>query len=269
MLHTDLGCIAPKGAAVMKNHVGFLSLQGVFVLKTIGLTDDKASVEKIDTKIANLIPQDEGAIAIYNDSQLQITFPGTTQRFRFYEELSAWTKDYSTKFNFTNLYNIDAELYALAPNVLYIFDKTVFQDDDYVYTNYWETKYFNFGQPYHKKKLKELQILTAPKNDIMSCTIYVSADETDVITPDSEGAVIENNQVVWKVVTEDNFKVYGGAQFDDKWILGESAFGSTNFAVNKLRLTGKCLRTKIKLSNTDPKENHFIGFSYIFKAKKP
>jgi hypothetical protein len=165
------------------------------------------------------------------------------------------------------MYNIDGSIYSLAPNVLYVFDKTVFQDDDYVYTNSWETKFFNFGQPYHKKKLKELQVLTAPNNDVMNCIIYVSADADDVVTPESSYAVVENGVVVWKVESENNFKVDGGMQFDDKWILGESAFGANEFAVNKLRLTGKCLRTKIRLSNTEAKENILLVSLMCSKRK--
>jgi hypothetical protein len=269
MLHTDLGCVSPYGAAVMKNHIGFVSLQGIYVIKTMGLTDDKASVEKIDIKIANIIPKDQDAIVVYNDGQLQVTFPTQKQRFRFYEELGAWTKDYSDKFGFTGMWNIDGEIYGQSENTLYRFSSNVYKDDDYVYENYWESKYLNFGQPYHKKKLKELQILSAPNDDSMTCTIYVYADEEAVINPDESYASVVDGAVVWVVSEDPNFNVAGGTTFDDKWVLGESVLGHSKFAVNKLSLTGKCLRTRIRVVNNEPKENHFMGFAYVFKIKKP
>jgi hypothetical protein len=52
-------------------------------------------------------------------------------------------------------------------------------------------------------------------------------------------------------------------------ILGDSVLGSQKYAKEVLKLTGKCLRTRIRVSNNEPKENHFIGFSFIFKVKKP
>jgi hypothetical protein len=70
MLHTDLGCISPYGAAVMKNGVGFLSMQGVYSLKTMALTDDKATVEKLDIKIDNIVPKDTNALVLFDDGQL-------------------------------------------------------------------------------------------------------------------------------------------------------------------------------------------------------
>jgi hypothetical protein len=102
----------------------------------------------------------------------------------------------------------------------------------------------------------------------MTCTVYVYADEEAVITPDDSYASIVDGAVVWTTVVEPNYHVSGGSTFDEKWILGDSVLGRNVFAVNKLRLTGKCLRTRIRVSNNEPKENHFMGFAYIFKVKK-
>jgi hypothetical protein len=240
----------------------------VYALKTIGLTDDKATVEKLDIKIANLVPRDVNAIVLYTDDQLHVTFPSRKQRFRFYAELGAWTKDFSDFFSFYRMYNIDGDIYGLNGDGLFLFDKEVYEDYTYTYDNYFETKYLNFGQPYHQKKLKEVQILTNPKDEEMTCTVYVYADEEAVITPDESYASIVDGAVVWNTVIEPNFHVAGGSTFDQKWILGDSVLGKNVFAVNKLRLTGKCLRTRIRVSSDEPKENHFMGFAYVFKVKK-
>jgi hypothetical protein len=140
MLHTDLGCISPYGAAVMKNGIGFLSMQGIYSLKTMALTDDKATVEKLDIKIDNIVPKDTDTLVLFDDGQLQITFPSRKTRLRYYYELGSWTKDYSDKFDLAYVQNIDGDVFALGSSALYVFDSSVFNDDDYNYENHWESK---------------------------------------------------------------------------------------------------------------------------------
>lgn len=269
MLHTDLGCISPKGAAVMKNHVAFLSHQGIYVLKTSSTTDDKATVEKIDSRIANLVHLDTDALALFHDGQFQLTFPSRNMRLRFYQELGAWTRDTSDKFNFTGMWSIDGTIYAQSGNMVYQFDPSVYTDDYTIYTNSFESKAFSLSQPYHRKKLKELHLLAAPKGQYMKSSIQVFADE--VIVEGGENAYASVNsagEVVWNVELEPNLTGPSTTTFGD-WRLGQSPFGESDYVKKEFHLTGKCLRTKVKLINEEPKENHIIGFAYVFKAKKP
>lgn len=269
MLHTDIGCVSPNGATVMRNHIGFVSLQGIHALKTLGLTDDKATVEKLDIKIDNIVPKDENALVIFNDNQLQVTYPTSGTRLRFYSELGAWTKDYSTKFSFSGMWNLDGEIYGQRDGALSVFDPEVYTDEEYNYANYFETKNFSFGQPYHSKKLKELQVLTNPNNQRMVATVVVYADDAKVLgVEDSYASVDENGNVIWNVAFESNFVTEEGTTLGE-WILGESPFGETTYALKKLKLTGKCKRTRLRFYNEQPNENHFIGFAYMFKIKKP
>jgi hypothetical protein len=269
MLHTDIGCIAPFGAAVTRNSIGFVSSNGIYALKTMGLTDDKATVEKIDTKITNSVPPSSNAIVLYQNNQLHVTYPDTKQRFRFYTDTGAWTKDYSDKFNFTNMYNIDEVIYCLAPGSLYQFDPTVYDDDGYIYTNVWESKYIHFGQPYHNKKLKEVHVMMAPNNDEINSSVYIYADENAVISPVDTGASVVDGVVVWNVTETPNIHADSGAFFDDNFTLGHSIFGSNKFTMQRLKLTGNCKRTRVRVTNTEAKENQFIGFAYIFKVRRP
>jgi hypothetical protein len=268
MLHTDIGCIAPFGAAVTRNSIGFVSSNGIYALKTMGLTDDKATVEKIDIKIANVIPSSSNAIVLYQNNQLHVTYPDTKQRFRFYTDTGAWTKDYSDKFNFTNMYNIDEDIYCLAPGALYEFDPTVYDDDGYVYTNLWESRYIHFGQPYHNKKLKEVHVMMAPDDSEINSSVYIYADEEAVITPVDGSASVVDGAVVWTLTETDNIHADASATFDDV-ILGTSILGNSKFAMQRLKLTGNCKRTRIKVTNTEAGKNQFIGFAYIFKVRRP
>lgn len=268
MLHTDIGCISSKGAAVMKNHVAFLGLQGIYVLKTSSTTDDKATVEKIDTKIANIVPLDTNAIALFQDGQYQIVFPSRNLRLRYYQDLGAWTKDESEKFNFTNMWLMDGEIYAQSGNMVYKFDDDVYDDDHFEYINSFETKGFNLSQPYHPKKLKEFQVLVAPKGQTMNATLQVFTDEVAITGIDNAHAEIIGNDVVWKVEFEPNLTVASGTSLGE-WKLGESAFGGLDYTLKKFRLAGKCLRTHVVFASSEPKENHVVGFAYIFKTRKP
>jgi hypothetical protein len=269
MLHTDLGCISSKGAAVMKNHVAFLSMQGIYVLKTSSTTDDKATVEKIDGKIANTVPLDTNALALFHDGQFQIVFPSQKMRLRFYQEIGAWTRDYSEKFNFTNTWSIDGTIYAQSSEMVYVFDPSLYTDDHIVYTNYFESKSFSLSQPYHKKKLKEFQLLVAPKGQTMKSAVQIFADDVAVAGVENGYASVNSQgEVVWNVDFEPNLNIPSGTSFGD-WKLGESPFGASEYAKKEFRLTGKCLRTRVKLVNDEPKENHVIGFAYVFKTKQP
>jgi hypothetical protein len=268
MLHTDLGCISSKGAAVMKNHVAFLSMQGIYILKTSSTTDDKAMVEKIDNKVANIVALDPNAVALFDDGQFQIIFPSTKTRLRYYQDLDAWTKDTSDKFSFTNMWNIDGTIHAQLDNMVYQFDPSIYTDDHTAYVNSFESKAFGLSQPYHDKKLKELQILLAPKGQAMSSTVQVYADENAITGSDDGHAVIEDGEVKWVVDYDPNLDIAPGTTFGD-WSLGESGFGAANYAKKSFKLAGKCIRTRVKFTNTEPKENHVIGFAYVFKVKKP
>ena len=270
ILHTDIGCISPFGAAVTKNDVMFLSMQGVYAIRTVSYTDDKATVVKLDTKVANIVPLDTKAIAMFDNDQFQITFPSNQTRLRYYQELGAWTKDYSTNFTFTNMYIFDGHVYGLSGGNLYKFDDTSYTDDTYTYTNSFESKAFGLSQPYHQKKLKELQILLAPKGQTFNSSVQIYADEVIV-----EGGTVSypsvdatTREVIWNEEWNPNLYVSAGTTFGD-WSLGESAFGGANYAVKKFRIAGKCLRTKVVFINNMANENHVIGFAYIFKVRKP
>lgn len=274
MLHTDLGCISPKGAVTMTNNVAFLSQQGIYTLTiptyTQSTTDDKANVNKIDLKIRNIVPLDKNAIAIFDNNQLQMTFPGSKMRLRYYLDYNSWAKDESDKFDFANMWNFNGDIHAQSGNMVYHFDKEVYTDDHENFINSFESKNFTFNQPYHEKKLKEFQILVAPKGQEMTSTVQVYADSAIVMGDEEQGyaTVNENDEVEWKLTFEPNLDVPSSTTFGD-WKLGTSPFGETDYAKKEFRIAGKCLRTRVKFSNTEAKENHVVGFSYIFKVKRP
>lgn len=236
-INSGIGCIAPASAKIMKNYVTFLSKEGIHVLKTIGYSDNKANVEKIDVNINNLVSIHDDACAVIHDNQYHILFPRDNKRLRFYIDWGIWTKDESTKLDFDRFYEFDGVLLGQSSttgNVLK-FDDSVYTDDGLAYTDEIEFSYMDFGKPYHEKKLKELQMLYAP----------TSKDANVSVTMYTDTATISNLNV-------------DGTDLDEN--------GNT---VRKLRTSGKCRSVKLKAEHSIAEEHWLLGIGFVFKSKKP
>src|SRR5690606_8945149 len=119
---------------------------------------DKANVEKIDLPVSNLIPLDTDAVGVVHGNYYRIIFPSRNIGFRYNYEHNVWMMDESEKFDITQFYIYDTFLYALMKNGRVVeFRDDVYSDEDYVFPIRIESKRFDFGEPYHPKKLKELQ----------------------------------------------------------------------------------------------------------------
>jgi hypothetical protein len=271
MLNTSIGCIAPQSAKVMGNVISFLSKEGVHILKAIGYTEDRLNVEKIDKNIENNVLLHEDACGIVYDSQYHILFPQEKKRYRYYyEQKGVWTKDDSEKFDFARFYEYEGNLFSQSASTgeVFRFDDMVWTDAGFIYKDRIETKYFDFGQPYNPKKLKELQLLMAHHNAKVNVNVYVYADVALVLDPDESYASVDvNGNVIWTVQSNPNLVLDAGTTFG-AWELGSSAFGNIGSQVHKLRVAGKCRRTKIVMEHQEATPNQWLGLGYIFKLKK-
>lgn len=270
VLNTKIGCIAPLSTAIVDNYVFFLSYEGVYLLKSLVISNDMANVQKIDINVSNIIPQDINACACSFENQYQIVFPSTKQRFRYYYLYGTWTKDESDKLDLAQLSVYDSELYTLGNDgAVYRFDDSVYDDDGYIYEDYFETKGYDFGMPYNPKKLKELQVLVAHFNETANLKVEAYADDAIVLTTDQSYASIDSNgNVIWNTVDNPNLVVDAGTIFG-QWDFGRSTFGHVDRSVEKFKLNGKCYYTKITVSHTEANQNQFLGLGYVFKVKKP
>jgi hypothetical protein len=269
-LNTTIGCMAPDSAKVYKNHVYFLSYDGVYLLKSVGYTEDKANVEKVDTAIANLIEPKENACAAVHDGQYQILFPDSLRRFRCYAGRDGlpWVMDESPKLDFARMYIYDDVLLGQsASGPVMRFDEEVFTDDGYVYEDILETKAYNFGQPYHKKKLKEVQIMTSPKQGTINASVQIYADAALVVNPDQSYATVnDEGEVEWIPFFETNFSA--GTKFG-AWIMGDTPFGTQETSVATLAISGKCYSTRMKFVHAEAVPSTILGLAYVFKLKRP
>lgn len=240
VLNTSIGCIAPDTAIVLDNYIAFLSADGVYYLKSIGYVDDKANVAKLDTNISNLVPRDRNACAVVYDDQYQIIFPDKKKRFRYYKLLGTWVQDVSPKLDITTLSIYDNTLFGVQidGNVVK-FSDTVYSDLGHVFQAVVETKYFSFGQPYHHKKMKELQV-TATASDITNIA------ELKLFI-DGLGNVDEIIEKKLKFEPTEDYNTF----------------------VSKAKIKGKCLRAKVRIEHNLDKYIQFLGVAFIYKVKKP
>lgn len=271
MLNSSIGCIAPYSTTIIGNFIAFLSNEGVHLLVSVGDSETKMNVQKIDTKIDNIMLKDHDACGIMVDNQYMILFPKAKKRFRFYYERNAWTKDESEKLDFTRMYEWDGRLYGQSSTTgtVYEFNKNVYKDDDYSYEDRIETKNYDFNEPYNDKKLKELQLIMGSQNQRTEISTYVYADASLILDTNTSHAVVDGEgNVDWVYENDPNFKLVGGSALGS-WRLGESPLGEVSSERYKVRLNGRCRATKLILLHSDPAPIQLLGLGYIFKTKKP
>lgn len=268
-LSSSIGCIAPQSAKVVGNYVAFLSQEGIHILKSLGYTEQRANVQKIDNQIDNIVPRETDACAIVVDGQYQITFPQQKKRLRFYLHQGVWTKDESEKLDFRRSYEWNGEVFGLRDGGEVLKMGGAYDDAGFVYTDRYTFKDYTFGEPYNPKKLKEMQLLLAHFIQRVHLNLYVYADDVLVLSPNvSHPAINENGEVVWVEESNPNLELDTGTVFGS-WSLGHSAFGEIRSSVQKLRISGKCRRVRLELVHEEATPNHILGVGFIFKSKKP
>lgn len=243
VLHTGVGCIAPETPKVLGNDVVFLSKDGVYKLKSFGLSESKMNVEKIDTQIENQIYRDENACGAVFRDQYWLCFPQRKTQFRYYRTLQSWTKDVSEKLTICRFYSWTTELVAqdMVTGQIYVFDDEVYDDLGHVYEAKVATKKYDFGVPHNPKKLKELQLI-------------LSQD------------TIDNNVAV---------EVYG----DDFLVAGYNPLSKASKSVEineemnvvKVPLTpkGKVRTTQAVVKHRKQEPFTLLGVAFVFKLKRP
>lgn len=271
LLNTTVGCIAPETAKVMGNYVTFLSKEGVYILKSVGYTENRLNVEKIDLNIENIVHRDQNACAYVLDGQYHLVFPSKKERFRcYYEQGYVWTKDESERLDFTRMNEFEGDLYgqSIQTGIVYRFDQDMWDDDGHVYIDLIETKAFDFGETYNPKKLKELQLIMG-RIQKTGVEVNLYADSAHVLKPDqSHARVTDEGYVEWVVETSPNLQIDAGTYLGD-WEMGVSAFGASESEKYKLKVAGKCRQVRMVLIHREARPNQLLSLGIVFKLKKP
>lgn len=240
VLNTSVGCIAPRSAVVMDNYIVFLSYEGVYLLKSVGYVDDKANVSKLDGSISNIVHRDRDACAIVEDEQYHLVFPQKHERFRYYKSTGTWVRDKSSAMDLLVLNVYDNELYAQRKSGQVVqFDHSIYVDLGEVFPMIVESKYFDFGQSNHGKKLKGLQITASTPQEGPVARVSVFTDGVNNVSEDLERSI--------KFLPTEVYNTF----------------------LAKLKIKGRTLRTKVRIVHEENEPMQVLGLSFIFKIKKP
>ena len=170
-INPTVGTIAYKSVRPVRNHLFFLSKQGIIALKSLYAADEQYNIEFVDRNIRNIVPQDKNAVGIQYDNQYWLNFPNFGITLRWYIDKKAWVKDVFAWEDFKGVFkwqNVDGKLeFITYPNAL--------QEDtnDYVYKigvdeslpadmgsnilTKFETSFLNQNYPFHQKNYKEFK----------------------------------------------------------------------------------------------------------------
>lgn len=231
VLNTSIGCIADRGAQVVKNHIIFPSYEGIALLKNVGTSETRANVDIIDTKISNLVELDESAVAYVRDNQYCIVFPHHRKQLRFYYEWGVWTIDKSPSLDFIDVIVESGKIYALGMDGRVIFDSDSYMDEGEIYQAVIKTKSFYFSEPYSPKKLRQTQLMFDEIEADTGIDIRVELD-TGMFT--EESIALDTSETVYKIATP-----------------------------------GRGLMVDAMITHQEDKPFKLAGIGFVFKLKKP
>jgi hypothetical protein len=268
MIHDGIGCIAPKSAKVVGNHVFFLSAEGIHYLRPNALVLESLNVLRVDQQIKGQVTKDENAVAMVYDGQYWLCFPSKYEIYRFYFDTGIWARDYSSKLNFIAFSNYGADIYELSDDgKVYKQDPTYYMDDDEIYTMQVDSKFLDLSASFNYKKLKKIYVMARHFVDNVHIAVKVYADSAIALNPDKGKAEVVNGEVVWNTQTEPNMDFYAGTALGS-WVLSKVPLGRTETSVQKASVRGKCRRVKVSFKHIENTPCEIYGFGLEFKAKK-
>lgn len=269
-LNTGVGCIAPFSAKVVNNYVVFLSKDGVYLLDSVGITEERANVTKIDTKVENIVSKVENAVAVVDDGQYKLFFPGERKALRtYYEQNWIWTKDESEKLDISNTEEREGILYVQSDltGAVYYFKEGHWMDDDFVYEDLIVTKEYDFGLPYIDKKIKMMKFLLSTTDRPINLFVSLVGDGNLLVNPMKSYAKVEDGEVVWVEEIMSNLRIASGSVLGT-WLMGIDAFGSRDVMHYKERVSGRFKRLRLIISHKEPTSNNLISYGFMLVRGK-
>lgn len=171
-INPTVGTIAYKSVRPVRNHLFFLSKQGVIALKSLYAADEQYNIEFVDRNIKNIVRQDSQAVGIQYDNQYWLNFPNFGITLRWYIDKKAWVQDvYSAWNDFKGVFKYqikDGKLeFITNPSVFkegnnHIYkvgiDYSLPTDLGEIVVGKFETSFLNQNYPFHPKNYKEAKL---------------------------------------------------------------------------------------------------------------
>ena len=175
-INGTVGTIAYKSVRPVRNHLFFLSRQGVIALKSLYAADEQYNIDFVDRNIRNIVPQDSKAVGIQFDNQYWLNFPENSITLRWYIDKKAWVRDVyqgwvDKKFKGVFKYQIaDGKLEFITHPSIELEDENVYKihkigvdydlptDLTEGIKSKFETSFLNQNYPFHPKNYKEAKL---------------------------------------------------------------------------------------------------------------
>lgn len=231
MINPTIGCIADRGASVVKNYVVFPSYEGIALLKSIGMSEDRANVQLIDNNIKNLVRLDTNSVSYVRNNQYFLVYPDVNIQLRYYYDWNVWSKDESPTIDFRDVIIESEKIYALGSGGRIIIDSEDYADEGVTFPEIVTTKNFFFGEEYAMKKFREVQIMFDTPKQATPLDVEIWADNG-----------LLKQATINLLPTEE---------------------------IYKMNIAGKGLFVRVKLIHSDNKPIRLDGLGFIFKLKNP
>jgi hypothetical protein len=192
-INPTVGTIAYKSVRAVRNHLFFLSKQGIIALKSLYAADEQYNIEFVDRNIVNIVPRDDRAVGIQYDNQYWLNFPSYGITLRWYIDKKAWVKDTYTawqEFNGVFKYQIvDGKLeFITRPSLFEGQNLGVYKigieeglPSDLLkpIVSKFETSFLNQNYPFHPKRYKELKLDFTLQNEYVVAKAPIALTSTD------------------------------------------------------------------------------------------
>ena len=179
-INPTVGTIAYKSVRAVRNHLFFLSKQGIIALKSLYAADEQYNIEFVDRNILNIVPRDDdSAVGIQFDNQYWLNFPKQRITLRWYIDKKAWVKDTYTAWNqFNGVFKyqiVDGKLEFITYPSLFDgenlgvykigVDYSLPTDLGADVVALFETAFLNQNYPFHPKNYKETKMDFTVQNE--------------------------------------------------------------------------------------------------------
>ena len=213
-INPTVGTIAYKSVRPVRNHLFFLSKQGVIALKSLYAADEQYNIDFMDRNIRNIVPQDVNAVGIQFDNQYWLNFPEQRITLRWYIDKKAWVLDrYNAWQDFNGVFRYfvkqgQLEFVTLPSRFgegnLAVYkvgvDYSLPSDLGGIIPAKFETSFLNQNYPFHLKNYKEFKYDFTMQNEynFSRVAIYNQPFElpigTTSVSLDNVDALIKNHR---------------------------------------------------------------------------
>jgi hypothetical protein len=250
MINPTVGTIAYKSVRPVRNHLFFLSKQGVIALKSLYAADEQYNIDFMDRNVRNIVAQDTKAVGIQYDNQYWLNFPESGITLRWYIDKKAWVQD---KYTAWEDFNGVLKWQVIDGKLEFITYPSRFEDEGNTFmykvgVDYslptdlgeavvakFETSFLNQNYPFHPKNYKEAKLDFTLQNEynLGRNALYEMESNEDIIgtVHTIQATIIKNHRyrLQYNFVEEETTIIDGGVYQTPANQFTETLDGGANY----------------------------------------